>query len=315
MTNGARETARRPPSEHELDRVGPGAGGGKEVRVGAFVLLGVVAFMAVLFLLTDPATFRGRYIVLTQVEDAGGIRRGDPVQMRGVNIGRVHRFALEDGGVTISLEIEGQWEIPSDSRARLAGTDLLGGRTVEVIPGTSPQPLPAGGMMPGEAVSGIMDVAEDLGTEAQVALERVRALLDEEAVTALHASIRDMGELLAALTEVTREQRAELARISSSVGRSADRVEDLVGNESLDRSIARADSALADLQIAGGNLARATESMDSIFGRIEAGEGTLGRLVNDQELYDRMNATLEEILLLARDIRENPGRYVNIGIF
>lgn len=316
MSNGeTRESRRRPPTEQELERVGPSAGGGREVRVGAFVLLGIVAFLAVLFILTDPATFRGRYVVMTQVEDAGGIRRGDPVQLRGVNIGRVHEFTLVDGRVTIALEIDGQWEIPSDSRTRLAGTDLLGGRTVEVIPGSSPEALPAGAMMPGESVAGIMDVAEELGTEAQVALSRVRALLDESAVASLHESIADLGELLAALTEVTREQRAELAQISGSIGRSADRVEDLVANEALDRSIARADSTLVELQSAGGSLARATESLDVILARIESGEGTLGRLSTDEELYERMNLAVEEVMLLARDIRENPSRYVRIRIF
>jgi phospholipid/cholesterol/gamma-HCH transport system substrate-binding protein len=235
--------------------------------------------------------------------------------MRGVNIGRVHEFSLVNGGVTISLEIEGEWQLPSDSQTRLAGTDLLGGRTVEILPGSSSVPLPAGGMMPGVAVAGIMEVAEDLGIEAQVALGRVRALLDEEAVMALHQTIDEMGELIAALTEVTLEQRAELAEISSSLGRSAGRVEEIVGNEALDRSIARTDSTLVELQTTGENLARASASLETILARIEAGEGTLGRLATEDGLYDRMDEALEELLLLARDIRENPDRYINISIF
>jgi phospholipid/cholesterol/gamma-HCH transport system substrate-binding protein len=143
----------------------------------------------------------------------------------------------------------------------------------------------------------------------------VRALLDEEAVMALHQTIDEMGELIAALTEVTREQRAELAEISSSLGRSAGRVEEIVGNEALDRSIARTDSTLVELQTTGENLARASASLETILARIEAGEGTLGRLATEDGLYDRMDEALEELLLLARDIRENPDRYINISIF
>jgi len=312
---GRDSTRRSAPSDAELDRAAPRAGGGREVRVGAFVLLGIVAFLSVLFLLTDPATFRGRYIVSTEVEDAAGIRRGDPVQMRGVNIGRVHRFELVPEGVSIALEIDGRWPIPSDSRARLAGADLLGGRTVEIVPGQSPTDLVAGDIMPGESASGIMDVADEMGGEVRVVLDRMRELLDETAIASIHGSIGELEELLGVLTAVTQEQRGELARISSSLGRSAGRVEELVEREEIDRSLARADSTLAQLQEAGGNLTRATGSLETILGRIESGEGTLGRLTSEDELYVALSETLEEVRGLVHDFRENPRRYIRFSIF
>jgi len=315
-TGEGRESARRNvPSDAELDRAAPRAGGGREIQVGAFVLLGVVAFLSVLFLLTDPATFRGRYIVSTEVENAAGIRRGDPVQMRGVNIGRVHRFELVPNGVSIALEIDGRWPIPADSRARLAGADLLGGRTVEIVPGESPTALRAGDVMPGEAASGIMDMADEMGAEARVVLDRMRELLDATAIESIHGSIGELEELLGALTAVTQEQRGELARISSSLGRSAERVEGLVEREEIDRSLARADSTLAQLQEAGGNLTRATGSLETILGRIESGEGTLGRLTAEEDLYVGLNETLEEVRTLVRDFQENPRRYIRLSIF
>ena len=124
--------ARSAPSEVELDQATPRLAGGREVRVGGFLLLGALAFGTVLFLMTDPATFRGRYMVGTEVIEAGGIRRGDAVQMRGVNIGRVHEFELTSNGVLITLEIEGRWGIPEDSHTVLGGLDLLGRPFVKV---------------------------------------------------------------------------------------------------------------------------------------------------------------------------------------
>jgi ABC-type transporter Mla subunit MlaD len=67
--------------------------------VGIFVLAGILAVIAALFILTDPGTFRGRYLVSTVVKDAGGIRSRDPVQLSGVNIGRVQELKLVPGGV------------------------------------------------------------------------------------------------------------------------------------------------------------------------------------------------------------------------
>src|SRR4051795_6589958 len=90
----------------------------REVQVGIFVLAGILAVLAALFILTDPGTFRGRYNVSTVVRDAGGIRLRDPVQLTGVNIGRVSDLRLVPGGVKMTLEVEGKYTFPKDSRVR-----------------------------------------------------------------------------------------------------------------------------------------------------------------------------------------------------
>lgn len=313
--SGPEGRTRSAPSDAELDRATPRLAGGREVQVGLFVILGVVAFFVVLFMMTDPATFRGRYMIQTEVPDAGGIRRGDPVQMRGVNIGRVNRFDLSPGGVVITLEIEGRWDIPSDSRALLGGGDILGGRTVQVVRGESDTMLQPGQLIPGSTENGILEMADTLGDEARSTMERVRELVSDTTVASVHESIKELRDLLGSLAEMTDEQSGNLNELSTSLQRSAERVEDLTGREELDRSIARVDSTLAELQIASSSLSSASGSLDTILGRVERGEGTLGRLSQDEELYERVSDTLEELSELARDLRENPGRYINVHIF
>jgi phospholipid/cholesterol/gamma-HCH transport system substrate-binding protein len=303
------------PGDEELDRVTPPLAGGQEIRVGAFLLVGAVAFMVVLFLMTDPATFRGRYMVATEVSDAGGIRRGDPVQMLGVNIGRVHQFDLSENGVLITLEIEGRWDIPEDSRTSLGSLDLLGGRTVQVIRGRSETSVSPGQILPGEAVVGVMGLADTLGEEARQTMSRIRALMADSAVTAVHGSLGELQSVLGDISEITQEQRTELSTLSSSLARSAGRVEDLAMREELDRSLARADSTLGRLQTASNSLANASGSLETILGRIDQGEGTLGRLLEDDNLYESLDTTLNEIAELARDLRENPDRYIRLRIF
>ena len=104
-------------SDEEILSHTPRGAGGKEAQVGVFVLLGLISFIVVIFWMTDPATFRGRYKLVTEVSHAGGIRSGDPIQMQGVNIGRVDDFEmLDDERVLITMEIKGQWGIPIGSR-------------------------------------------------------------------------------------------------------------------------------------------------------------------------------------------------------
>jgi phospholipid/cholesterol/gamma-HCH transport system substrate-binding protein len=316
VTNGRIGSAGRPtPSDSELDRAAPKLAGGREVRVGIFVLVGVVAVLAVLFLMTDPATFRGRYLVLTEVPDAGGIRRGDPVLMRGVSIGRVHDFALSDDGVVITLEVEGEWDIPADSRTVLGGVDFLGGRPVNVVPGLSTEPLAAGAFMPGSTEEGVMDMAGSIGEEARATMGRVRSLLADTTIAGVQGSVRELEDLLNSLSAMTDEQSARLSELSESLVRSAGQVEELTASEELPRTLARMDSTFAELRVTSARLSRASAALGSVLGRIERGEGTLGRLTTDESLYMRLDSTLTEIANLARDLRENPSRYINVSIF
>ena len=120
----------------------PARGRYREAWVGLFVVAGLLAVLMTLALMTDAAMFRGRYIVITNVPNASGIRKGDPVQMRGVNVGRIIGFTIAQQGVDIRLEIEGEYPIPTDSRVELKASGLLGGMFADVIPGTRARQRP-----------------------------------------------------------------------------------------------------------------------------------------------------------------------------
>ena len=80
------------PTDAELLAAVPRKATGRQARLGLFVIVGLLSFVTVLYWMTDPATFRGRYMLVTTMEDAGGVRGGDPVSMKGIIICRVHDF-------------------------------------------------------------------------------------------------------------------------------------------------------------------------------------------------------------------------------
>lgn len=307
---------RAKPSEEELLTALPKNKRRMEARVGIFVLLGLAATLVALFQLTDPSTWRGRYRVTTVVEDAGGIRRGDPVQMRGVNIGRVLLFRLEPEGVRITLEIEGRWDIPEDSRCRLVSGGILGGRTVEILEGTSARRVQGGGEIPGEDVPGVFDMPAELGQDAQAVLNRIQDLLAEPTVEAIQGSARELQALLGQLSTLADAQGREVARLTASLNRSAQGLEVAAGSgEDFAQAVARADSTLQVVNRTSEVVLSASEALEAILRRMEDGQGTLGQLSTNPALYETLTEALESVRRLTDDIRENPGRYVKIEIF
>lgn len=303
-------------SDEEVQRALPKSESVREVRLGVFVLFGLVSFVIVLFLLTDPATLRGRYIVTTNVENAGGIRRGDPVQMRGVNIGRIHGFEMrEDGQVIIRLEVEGQWDIPVDSRTQLGGSGLFGGRTMQVIRGDAAEMVEEGDNLPGmgEVTGDPLSVVAELSDDAEATMARIQELLDSRTIASVRGSAAELDDLLGQLSAMVREQRGSIERLTSSLASTA---EDLDGaGPDARRAIARADSTMAVLSEAGRSLDEASAALSNVLGRMDRGEGTLGRLSTDDALYANMNRAAESLAALVDDIRANPNRYINVSIF
>lgn len=287
----------------------------REFRVGVFVILGIAAFFTILFSMTSPAMFRGRYMMTTHVEDAQGIRRGDPVRMRGINVGRVHDFALDRGGVTVTVEIDGEWDVPLGSRAELMSTGVLGGMVVSVVPGDGGGAMSAWDELPGTSVGGVFEQAGDLAGGAQDVLVRIQALLSDSTVAGTGAAVTALRDLLEGLTGLVDDQAAEIRSIAETLARSAENVEGLTGAEELHDAIASAESAMATLDRTALTAETAASRLDAVLAGIERGEGTIGQLFANDSLYHTLNDTAASLKDLLDDIKENPGRYINIKVF
>jgi phospholipid/cholesterol/gamma-HCH transport system substrate-binding protein len=314
-TQGGRHRA----SDEEIVAATPQGSGGKEAQVGFFVLLGLISFIIVLFWMTDPATLRGRYMLFTEVDHAGGVRAGDAVQMQGVNVGRVHDFEMLGGDrVVITMEIEGEWQIPEGSETVMGESGLFGGRSIEIERGDGPGYYEEGDTLPGEgaAGAGLLGSVDELSTQAESVLTSIDRMLDPETVASVQGSTRELQALLAELSVMAREQRGELAELTQTLNSAAQGLETASeAGPDIRSAVARADSAMAMLSTTSETLDIAVESLNTILGRMERGEGTLGRLSTDESLYVSLNTAAATLNALLADLQANPAKYINISIF
>lgn len=293
-----------------------------ELTVGAFVILGALGGMATLFLLTDPALFRGRYVVQTVVQDAAGVRRGDPVQLRGVNIGRVQRFRIQAEKVQISLEIEGEYEFPADSAVVLKATSLLGGTVVDIQPGHADHWAKGGDVLQGKTEPGIMETAYKMADQAKQSLDQVNKLLSDENLENVRKSAADLRSTLASASKMVEEQRGSLRSLEASLQKSADQVATLTAQPGLQGLPEQMSSTMARLKSVSESLERSSASLEQIGGRLERGEGTLGKLSADPALYQSLDEATrsldkagQELQALVADIKKQPKKYLKFSVF
>ncbi len=107
-------------------------------------------------------------------------------------------------------------------------------------------------------------------------------------------------------------EAADAMRALRSVG---ERLDSTMANPAVERSVSRLDDITEGMSEMAEALAGAMQAFESILAKIDRGEGSLGRLVNDTTLTHDMHEVMVSLKSLLDDVRERPGRYIHIGVF
>lgn len=270
----------------------------------------VIAVWGVYYLMGTPF-WRNGLEVAVMLDNGAGLKRGDGVQIQGVQVGTVRSVGLTEANeVVAQLRLNDPLRLPADSRAEVSG-DVFGAHTVSLILGRSPELLENGDTIRGEASGQLTDLAAGLSDQATVVLEAAERLLAPEAVADLHETA---AELPPAMQDL-RATFGQLQRAATALRTSTEELQVAETSEALNAAIEELRRSAEAFGGAAASMERSLVTMDSVMTRIDRGTGTLGLLVNDSSLYYTLHETLRELGALATDIRERPERYINLRIF
>jgi phospholipid/cholesterol/gamma-HCH transport system substrate-binding protein len=279
--------------------------------LGLLVLVAGALFLwGFFFLLGDPIGVGGEEVVVV-MEDGAGLSRGNPVQLNGVQVGTVRDVRLEPSvGVTVRIKVNDEIALPADTRA-VAQTDVFGTNTIELVPGTALVRLEGGDTIQGLTRTPLTTLATELGGQAREILASADSLLSPSAVADLKAT----AAVLPSTAEQLRAAFNELTLAASALRRTAEEMERAEAGTALGETLAEVRTSAQSASAALGTMDASLQSLASVLDKIDRGEGTLGRLVNDTSLYAEMSATLRGVRSLTEDVQQNPGRYVTIRVF
>jgi phospholipid/cholesterol/gamma-HCH transport system substrate-binding protein len=279
--------------------------------LGALTLLAVALFVwGMNYLLGNPI-LQGGVDLAVRLDDGAGLKRGDRVQVQGVEIGLVRNVNLTPSGkVLVDVRLQDDLSLPTDTRALIQG-DVFGAHTVQLQPGTSLLRLGDGDTIQGAAAPQITGIAADLSERAQAVLTGVDSLLSPQALRDVHATAAVLPEGAVALRAAFDELRAAAAALR----RTAEGVEEARTGDAVAGAAAEIERSAEALTAAVAKVDSSFNALSSVLAKVDRGEGTLGRLVNDSTLYVGFSQAVREMGLLAADIRERPGRYINLRIF
>jgi phospholipid/cholesterol/gamma-HCH transport system substrate-binding protein len=279
--------------------------------VGLLTVVASIIFVVGLFFLLGTPILQGGMDMTVLLSDGGGLKRSDRVELQGVQVGTVKNVRLmPEGGVVVELRLDSNLTLPADTRAVVHG-DVFGAHTVQLIPGQSLLRAGAGDTIRGGATPQLSQIATDLSARVESVLVSADALLSPKAVNDVHAT----AAVLPAGAEELRMAFAELRLAAASLRRTAERAEGSETGQTLNSAIAEIEQTAVAMTGAASRMEESLGSFASLLGKIDNGNGTLGRLVNDTTMYAELNHTLREFRSLAADIRERPSRYFTVRVF
>lgn len=289
----------------------------QEVGVGALVLAGLTLFVVGLFWFSGRSIrHKGVYarVVFTNV---AGLKEGDPVLVSGVKVGRVSKVSLERvGRVTVTLELSGEERPRTDASATISSLDFFGAKFVNYIPGSKDEFLPTTSVIAGTKSQELTDIASGVATRANELLGNATGLVSDQLSTDIHNTLIATQRGMVALTEVTKGPLVTQSTNSlAALERVMSRLDTLLGSANVKGAGLRFDTLSANLQHLTGELSQSTRALNDLLGKVNRGEGTLGKLASDTLLYGNLNRTLAALTKLLDDLRERPGRYLTVKVF
>lgn len=290
----------------------------RELKVGVFAVIVIaVAWWGIKWL-------GGQNVLLTNniyyvyYDDVSGLQESSLVKLRGVKVGNVTDIVLERDRVLVELAVETKYEdmIPANSIAEIGAAGLMGGVEIVIKQGDSVETIANDGFLEGSVKPDMIGMLADGGSalieELNATVESLHAVLDgnSQTITSLVANLESVTATIDKVLASGQIQGAlnNLNSFTSTLAENETRINSMLSN--LDNFTGE----LADADVVA-KLTTTVESLNGVLAEINNQEGTVGKLLNDSELYDSLNTAGDNLGLLLEDLKAHPMRYVHFSLF
>jgi phospholipid/cholesterol/gamma-HCH transport system substrate-binding protein len=280
------------------------------VKVGVFATLCLIILGVLIWKIEDlnPFAKKGRRLHAV-FQSVAGLDDKASVRIAGVRVGHVDGLGLLGTQARVTMQLEREIPLTAGTTARIANLGLLGEKYVELVPGppTAP-PLPDDAVLAGstppsldDAMAKINDIGasiqkvtgqlsgSDVGggisrllADIQLTSAEIRMLVAENRAS-VGSSVRNIDSLTAVLAR-------ELPRLAAETNRTLDQISTLVSENRGNVS-----GSLDNIRELTTKLQTSADNLNKISGTIASGQGTIGKLVNDDKAYNDVVSTLDSI--------------------
>ena len=319
-----------------------------EVKIG---ILGVVSLLILIYgykFLKGQNVFERSQTFYVQYADVDQLAPSNHVYVNGMQVGSVIDMQLDPTDpnlVLVTLDVQKSIKLPQETKAILFSEGLLGDRAIELVFNKmcNEDCLANRSYIPGynkSLLGSVVGSDEELGDYVSGAMDG----LDEEGklketIDELNTTVKNINSLTSRLDDLLANSSQSLQRTvlnvegityelnqgKESISGAIDNIETFSTNlskadikgltENTKKVVGSADQAITSLESTLSSTNKSIQELSAVLSSVNKAEGTLGKLVKEDELHTRLLRLTKNLDFLLQDVRLNPKRYIDVSVF
>jgi phospholipid/cholesterol/gamma-HCH transport system substrate-binding protein len=296
----------------------------REIRTAILIIGCLGTFVFGFNYLKGTSLFDNQIELYAIYNDVEGLIPGAKVTINGYSVGKVTEINFDKtyDEIKVSFTVREDLTFSSQSIAQIYEPGLIGGKAIALLPKYDGDPIKNGVILPSDIKPGLtelvnqqiaplQDKIEGLLSSADSLFAGVSNILNYESQNNLKLALKGMTESVENINSLSRS----MSILINSNERS---LSSTFGNiEITSRNLVKLTDSLSKLELGTTfkNMESASNNLRNILSTLERGDGTAGKLINDDQLYTELLKSSEALESLLTDLKEHPKKYVHFSIF
>lgn len=300
----------------------------KELKIGIVAILIIIIFIWGFNFLKGQDIFQPtKRQFYVEYNNVGGLTEASSVFINGLKVGGVDDISFntnqnKKGEILVKFSMDNSFQFSKKSIVKIYSPNPLSGSNLVLLPSNEGKKAESGDYLTGEVEEGLFSSLGARLDPIQIKLERVLVtadnlfnninnVLDKKTVNSVKISVLEIEQTIAdvrktiaalnAVVDLNAKGLNETLKNTNQITQNLSKVTDTLANANLGEIIRKADYSLT--------------CVNKILDGINNGNGTAGKLLNDDELYKNLTAMSQELEELLRDMKLNPKRFVHFSLF
>jgi phospholipid/cholesterol/gamma-HCH transport system substrate-binding protein len=297
----------------------------REVKAAIFVIFCAFILVFGYSFLKGTSLFKNEKVLHSVYSEVGGLSKGATVTINGMTIGKVTGIDFNDNyqGIKVSYTVPKNLNLSKKSKAILYEVGVIGGKAISIQPIFSNSSIVNDGdvlessIKPGltelinQQIAPIQSKIEGILTGVDSVFSGVNNILNYETQDNLKKSLENFSLSIENINELTNSAKEIILQNKMSINSSLRNI-----NKTSENLIQITDSILlSQIKPMINNFEVVGKKLNLTLEKIEKNKGSLGKLINDDALYNSLISSSEELETLIKDLKANPKKYVHFSVF
>jgi phospholipid/cholesterol/gamma-HCH transport system substrate-binding protein len=298
----------------------------REVKTAVLAIVAIVILLFGYSFLKGENLLAQNRIFYAEYDDVEGLSPSSEVTINGLKVGQVSSIEFKDnsGRLVVSFTVKNDFKFSKNSKVNIYGGSIIGGKSLAIVPNYDQKSewAVSGDTLQGDKEEGIMELVNDKLTPLQNKLENtitsadsmltaITEILDDSTMNNIRGTFKNLDATVSSFRVTADELQGIVKGNSSKIDRTFTNLDEMSTNFN------KFSDTLSTMNIGKitSDLEKVIADFEGISNKLNSKEGTAGKLINDDAVYNNLDQATKQLEQLLQDIKLNPKRYVHFSVF